>query len=381
MGQLFNKLSSVSLPRVMVALGTRPDAIKLAPVVQALRDLGSCEVDVVSSGQHDLMLATVLEELGVDPTYQLPRFAGHGDLNRLLSGMISGFSEVFEKSGADLVIVQGDTATALAAALTAFNLEIKIAHVESGLRSGDLHSPFPEEANRRLIGQLADLNFAPSEQAARNLANEGIPAERIFVSGNTILDSLNYAVASTSKNPKRGVLKFGSKQGKLVLVTAHRRENWHSIEDIAKGIYELSLDFPTVDFVFVMHANPYLQEKIRSILGDLPNVHLSDPLPYLDFVVLLQSAYLVVTDSGGLQEEAPALGIPLVLLRTNTERPEVAANGSAMVIGSSESSIRQVISELLSDSEKHTAMATPSYPYGQGGASELIANEVMKILQ
>jgi UDP-N-acetylglucosamine 2-epimerase (non-hydrolysing) len=363
-------------PRALVVLGTRPEAIKLAPVVRELRRRGSLEAVVLSTGQHREMLAQALDAFHLDVDLDLNVMRPRQALAKTTARIVEGTARVVAEVRPAYVVVQGDTATALSAALAAYYARVPIAHVEAGLRSGDRDTPFPEEANRRLVDQLADVLFAPTAAAARTLAAEGHDASRVHVTGNTVVDAL---LAARDEVRRRaigipGVPEAAIDGKRVILVTAHRRESFGApLRAICRGIRRIVRSEPDAVAVFPVHLNPEVDGTVRELLAGEPRVLLLPPLPYLGFVALLDRAALVLTDSGGLQEEAPTFGKPVLVLRTVTERPEGISAGVACLVGTDPDRIAAETLRLLRDRAALARMSAIASPYGDGLASTRIA--------
>lgn len=367
-------------PKVMVVYGTRPEAIKLAPVIRRLKSYDDLDVVVVSTAQHQQLLASIVERFDIHADHELPAMPVGRTLNQLLASTISGLDSILMELQPQLALVQGDTTTAFASALAAFNRGVKVAHLEAGLRTGDIRAPFPEEANRRLISQTAELHCAPSGDAAQNLLAEGIPKEEIVITGNTVIDAL-YEVAEWDVDFSDDRVKdLVDRNARFVLVTAHRRENLDKLGEIAAAVDQLAETFSNVSFVVPLHANPLIKETFRQELARKDNVFLIDALPYPEFTALLRRSWMVVTDSGGVQEEAPALGIPVLLMRDKTERHEVLQSGSVRLVGADATRIVEAATRILDDEEERAAMSVVSSPYGEGRASYRVADALHNLL-
>jgi UDP-N-acetylglucosamine 2-epimerase (non-hydrolysing) len=367
--------------RVSLVFGTRPEAIKLAPVVLALRDHPRLAPHVCVTGQHRHMLDQVLSVFGVVPNADLDVMTPDQGLAGLSARLLVGIDDYLARSKPDLVLVQGDTTTALCASLAAFYRKIPAGHVEAGLRTSNRYSPFPEEMNRVLASRLVDLHFAPTSWARDNLLREGEPPDRVFVTGNTVIDALQLAVAEARRNPRAiegvppGVL--AGPGSRLVLVTGHRRENFGpGFEGICRAIRVLAARFEDVAFVYPVHLNPNVRAPVFGLLGGLRNVHLLEPVDYLSFVALMDRATVILTDSGGVQEEAPSLGKPVLVMRDTTERPEVVEAGAAVLVGTDSGRIVDAVSRLLTDPAAHGRMARATSPYGDGTAARQIVDVV-----
>lgn len=368
--------------KLALVFGTRPEAIKMAPLVKACQSVESWDPKVIITGQHREMVDQVLDLFELKADYDL-NIMSHGQtLNDISRRTLKGIGEIFQNWRPDLVLVHGDTSTAFAAALASFYERIPVGHVEAGLRTQSVHNPFPEEANRRLIDALATWYFAPTEQSALNLRREGVGPDRIFVTGNTVIDALLSVVDSdyVFENPALQSLNFAMP---LLVVTAHRRENWgEPLKDICQALLELSsfkgpggeMD---LQIVVAMHRNPAIQRVMRELLGDSPNILLLDAPDYLEFANLLARCTLLLTDSGGLQEEAPALHKPVLVMREVTERPEALQAGTVKLVGSGKQDIVDAVRRLLTDPELYRQMSSAPNPYGDGQAAERIC----KVLQ
>jgi UDP-N-acetylglucosamine 2-epimerase len=369
------------MKRVMVAFGTRPEAIKMAPVVEALRARGDIETLVAVTAQHRQMLDQVLELFSIVPDDDLDVMAPGQRLPDLFARILVGMNGVIESRRPDLVLVHGDTSTTLATTLAAFYARTPVGHVEAGLRTGNLQAPWPEEANRRLTAPLADLHFAPTSQSRLNLLGESIPDDRIHVTGNTVIDALVEVAARIDGNDAlRAELAarfpFLDPSRRLVLVTGHRRENFGGgFEQICLALRELA-GRGDVQLVYPVHLNPQVQEPVNRILGGIDNVHLIAPLDYLPFVYLMSRSHLIVTDSGGVQEEAPSLGKPVLVMRDTTERPEAIEAGTVRLVGTDHSKIVAEVTRLLDDPGEHARMSHAHNPYGDGLAASRIARIV-----
>ncbi len=361
--------------KVLVVFGTRPEAIKLAPVVLELRARAEFEVRVCVTAQHRQMLDQVLETFAIRPDNDLGIMQPGQDLFDVTARCLTGLRPVFEKERPTWVVVEGDTTTVFAAALAAFYLDIGVAHVEAGLRTGDKRRPFPEEINRRLASHIADLHFAPTESARRNLRNEGIPEQSIHVTGNTVVDALLYIREKFRGHwPAPPGLRPLAEGKRLVLVTGHRRESFGAgFERICQALRRIA-ERPDVEVVYPVHLNPNVQKPVFSILGNLPNVQLIEPVSYVPFVGLMESAYLILTDSGGIQEEAPSLGKPVLVMREVTERPEAVEAGTVKLVGTDVERIVNGVNELLDDPAVYQRMSRAHNPYGDGQAARRIAD-------
>jgi len=370
------------MKKILIVFGTRPEAIKMAPVVRALREAKQWEVKVCVTAQHRQMLDQVLTLFGIVPDFDLNLMKPGQDLTDITSNVLIGMRDVFQQWKPDLVLVHGDTTTAMAASLAAFYEKIPVAHVEAGLRTNDIYSPWPEEMNRRMVGRVASLHFAPTETARANLLAEGCAEQSIFVTGNTVIDALLNVVKRINTDAAlnqqlRGRFSYLREDKRLILVTGHRRENFgRGFEDICKTLREIA-ERDDVEIVYPVHLNPNVQEPVHRILGGCQRIHLIEPLDYLPFVYLMDRAYLVLTDSGGIQEEAPSLGKPVLVMRDTTERPEGVEAGTAKLVGTNERLIVCEAIALLDDPALYQRMATASNPYGDGHAAERIASVIL----
>ncbi|MDK2894273.1 MAG: hypothetical protein PWQ98_398 [Moorella sp. (in: firmicutes)] len=360
--------------KVLTVFGTRPEAIKMAPVVKELNrypEEFNCQVAVTA--QHREMLDQVLHLFQIQPGYDLDIMRPRQTLEEVTTRALNGLSGVLKTSRPDVVLVHGDTTTTFVAALAAFYQQIPVGHVEAGLRTGDRYAPFPEEMNRRLAGALADIHFAPTVTARDNLLREGVPAEHIYVTGNTVIDALKATVRPGYCFSDPRLQELDIERWRVVLVTAHRRENWgEPMREIFSALRDLVKRYSDIAVVFPVHYNPRVRELAGEILGNRERIYLIDPLDYEPFVNLMARSYLVLTDSGGLQEEAPALGKPVLVLREVTERPEAVAAGTVRLVGTGYHEILAAAGELLEDRQAYLRMAHAVNPYGDGQASRRI---------
>ena len=365
----------------MVVFGTRPEAIKMAPVVEALRARGDIETTVAVTAQHRQMLDQVLALFDIVPQDDLDVMEPGQTLPGLFAKLVVGMSGVLAKRRPDLVLVHGDTSTTFATALAAFYAKVPVGHVEAGLRTGDMQAPWPEEANRRLTAPLAALHFAPTARSRDNLLAEGVPADQVHVTGNTVIDALLRVVARIEEDASlRAELAarfpFLDESRRLVLVTGHRRENFgRGFEQMCEALARLAAR-GDVQVVYPVHLNPNVQEPVKRILGGQRDVFLIEPQDYLPFVYLMSRATLIATDSGGVQEEAPSLGKPVLVLRDTTERPEAVEAGTVRLVGTDSDRIVAEANRLLDDADAYQRMARAHNPYGDGQASERIARIV-----
>jgi UDP-N-acetylglucosamine 2-epimerase (non-hydrolysing) len=361
--------------RVAVVMGTRPEAIKLAPVARALDGDPDFETEIWLTGQHRALLDQVTTAFGLDPAIDLDLMRPEQRLNDLMAATLAGIGDAIRTRRPDLVVLQGDTTTAAAAAIAAFYEHTPVAHVEAGLRSGDLGAPFPEEANRRLVSVVTRWHFAPTQTAAAALRHEGVAADAIHVTGNTVVDALLHVAEQDP--PADFDTRFGH-LGRFVLVTVHRREHHGPLlAGICDGLAALAADHPDVQFVLPVHPNPNVSNVVNERLSGLDSFLLTEPLDHPTFVHLLERATLVITDSGGLQEEAPVFGVPVLVTRTTTERPEGIDAGTAKLIGPDAGAIRSEAGHLLTDAAAHAAMARATSPYGDGTA----ARQIVEVLR
>lgn len=361
--------------KTLCIFGTRPEAIKMAPMVINLANDVRFHSKVCVTAQHREMLDQVLELFGLVPDYDLDIMTADQSLTNVTTAIIQGLQWVLEDFKPDVILVHGDTATTFAASLAAYYQQIPVAHIEAGLRTHNLYSPWPEEGNRRLTGSLASMHFAPTQTSRQNLLNEGVLAERIHVTGNTVIDALLSVVEKlrSATSPLRSRLdqqfSFLPPGQRMVLVTGHRRENLgDGLERICEALAETAANFPTVAFVYPVHLNPNVQEPVQRRLAGIKNVHLIGPQDYLPFVYLMTRAYLILTDSGGIQEEAPALGKPVLVTRDTTERPEAVDAGTVRLVGTEIATITHHLKELLSNEAVYRAMSNAHNPYGDGNA-------------
>ncbi len=356
--------------------GTRPEAIKLAPLILEFKKNTSFDVNVCVTAQHREMLDQVLEIFEIVPDVDLNLMQPNQTLSKLTAKVINSVDEYLEKYKPDVIFVQGDTTTVFAVSLVAFYKKIKIAHVEAGLRTWNKYSPFPEEINRVLTSRLADFHFAPTETSKGNLLKEGLTGENIYITGNTVIDALFIAKEKIEENmPEIPGLntEIFSNGSKNVLITGHRRENFgKGFEQICQALQELSNEFPDVNFIYPVHLNPNVQEPVRKYLSGRKNIHLIEPLSYLPFVAAMYKSDIVLTDSGGVQEEAPSFGKPVLVMRENTERPEAVTAGTVKLVGTDPGKIFNEVKLLLTDSAAYSKMANAVNPYGDGLASKRI---------
>lgn len=372
--------------KVLTVFGTRPEAIKMAPLVHALNSVDQIEAKVCVTAQHREMLDQVLSLFEIKPDYDLNIMKPGQTLQGITSEILNQLTHVLEEFKPDYVLVHGDTTTTFATSLAAFYQQIPVGHVEAGLRTNDLYSPWPEEGNRCLTGVLSQLHFAPTETSHANLLKENIPSSSITITGNTVIDAL-LTVQEKLKEPELKVkmetmFPFTKSDKPLILVTAHRRENHgERIINIATAVHQLAKRYPEYQFVLPMHLNPNVRIPIQETLSNITNIALIEPQDYLPFVYLMTKSKLILSDSGGIQEEAPSLGKPVLVMRNSTERPEAVEAGTVKLVGADTDVIVNACRELLENSEAYQAMAQAKNPYGDGKASERIVNELLKHFQ
>ncbi|QJB32381.1 UDP-N-acetylglucosamine 2-epimerase (non-hydrolyzing) [Chitinophaga oryzae] len=387
--------------RVLLVFGTRPEAIKMCPLIKELEKYPEIfEVKVCVTGQHREMLDQVLNIFNVQPDYDLKIMKQGQDLFDVTVGVLSGMREVLDDAKPDVVLVHGDTTTSTAAAMAAFYKQIPVAHVEAGLRTHNMYSPWPEEMNRSITGRIATYHFAPTKISRQNLLDENISSEQVFVTGNTVLDALHLVLERIKNDaevqtgieallvqhglalPLLAAWNGNNSEGRrLVLITGHRRENFgDGFRSICRAIKKLAENYPQVDFVYPVHLNPNVRKPVNEILGEaaLPNVHIIAPLDYLPFVYLMNKSTLILTDSGGVQEEAPGLGKPVLVMRNTTERPEAVTAGTVKLVGVDEDKIYDEVSVLLDNKDAYDQMAQAVNPYGDGKACQRIARMLNK---
>lgn len=366
---------------VMVVYGTRPEGVKLAPIIQAFTRDPRFFVTVVITGQHREMLDQVNRGFGIVPDLNLDVFSAGQSLCQLAAKTMTGVEAALTTHNPKAILVQGDTSSAFAAGLAGFYNKVPVVHVEAGLRTATIDSPFPEEGNRRLLTRISALHLAPTQANKENLVTEAVLESDIVVTGNPVIDALHSAVAAKASFRDPRVTEAVASSDQVVLVTSHRRESWGDpMREIAEALRELCLAHPTVRFVFPLHANPSVREIFRPQLEGLQNCLLTDPLDYFELASLMAQCRLVITDSGGIQEEAPALGVPVVVLREETERMEGVDAGTAVLVGTDRHRIVQVATELLCDSAAHAQMAGAINPYGDGHAAERTVAAVAQLL-
>ena len=374
--------------KVMLVFGTRPEAIKMAPLVKGLQArAGEIQTVVCVTAQHREMLDQVLKLFDIVPEHDLNIMKPGQDLFDITGNILGGLKGVLQQEQPDLVLVHGDTTTTLAASLAAFYARVPVGHVEAGLRTGNKHAPFPEEMNRRLTSAIADIHFAPTSASRENLLREGIAADTIHVTGNTVIDALLVVVEKLRKDEQLQA-EFAQRFAylepgrRLILVTGHRRENFgEGFQNICQALADIAAEHPDVQVLYPVHLNPNVRQPVNDILAarGLANVHLIDPVDYLPFVYLMDRAHIIVTDSGGIQEEAPSLGKPVLVMRDTTERPEAVEAGTVKLVGTSRETIVAEVRRLLTDEQAYTVMSRAHNPYGDGKASEKIIDLIRNL--
>jgi len=360
--------------KILIIFGTRPEAIKMAPLVLKLRQ--ELDIKVCVTGQHREMLDQVLKLFKIIPDYDLNLMKPNQNLANLTSEVLNGVTHVLKQEEFDWVLVQGDTTSTMAGAMAAFFQKVPVGHVEAGLRTYDLESPFPEELNRQVTSKMARLHFAPSVESKRNLLNEGFSENNISITGNTVIDALHRVLEHSS--PMDVELPFELQQSRMILVTGHRRENFGSgFQQICEALRIIALKQPDIQIVYPVHLNPNVREPVNRLLSNLPNIHLTEPLDYQQFVHLMSQSTLILSDSGGVQEEAPSLGKPVLVMRDTTERPEAVEAGTVKLIGVNQQTIVDETMRLLNNYDAYQKMAFAHNPYGDGTASEKILEALL----
>lgn len=369
--------------KILSVFGTRPEAIKMAPVVEQLKHDHRFESKVCVTGQHRQMLDQVLNLFEIVPDFDLNIMKAGQDLTDVTTAILTGLREVFAQFNPDYVLVHGDTATTLSTTIASYYQQIKVGHVEAGLRTGNIYSPWPEEGNRKITGALASLHFAPTDTSANNLLRENVSQDAIIITGNTVIDALFMVKQKIADNERLAQqiasgFEFIDPARKIVLITGHRRESFGGgFERICNAILKLSNQFPDVDFVYPVHMNPNVRSIVNATLTHQDNVYLIEPLEYLPFIHLMDSSYIILTDSGGIQEEAPSLGKPVLVMRDTTERPEAVTAGTVKLVGTDEKKIFDEVSSLLTDINEYNKMSFAHNPYGDGKASARIADAIV----
>ena len=371
--------------KVLVVFGTRPEAIKMAPVIRALN--GKLEVKVCVTAQHREMLDQVLDLFEIVPDYDLDIMKPGQDLFDVTSNVLSGMKQVLSEEQPDVVLVHGDTTTTMATSMAAFYLNIPVGHVEAGLRTYNIHSPFPEEFNRQITTKITQFHFAPTENARQNLLNEQVMEQQIYVTGNTVIDALfsmveKARVADYSDDILEQIQLLSREKDNLpriILVTGHRRENFgQGFEEVCRALRDIALENSDVQIIYPVHLNPNVREPVNRILSNINNIHLVEPMEYLSFIKLMDASYLILTDSGGIQEEAPSLGKPVLVMRDTTERPEAVEAGTVKLVGTDEKETVRVVNQLLTNKKVYKNMSKAHNPYGDGHASQAICNVLEK---
>ncbi len=369
--------------KVLSIFGTRPEAIKMAPVIKALQDEPNIESKVCVTAQHREMLDQVLEFFDIQPDYDLNIMKPNQNLFELTSRILLSLQKVLENFRPDLVLVHGDTTSTFVGALASFYHQIQVAHVEAGLRTYNKYAPFPEEINRQLTGKLADFHFAPTQSAFNNLVKEGIDPDKIIVTGNTVIDSLQMALEKLKSYTDKEIEFLQSKldfSKKIILVTGHRRENFgDGFVEICESLAEIAMEHPEVEIVYPVHLNPNVRKPVYELLGEIENIHLIEPLNYPAFVWLMEKSFFILTDSGGIQEEAPGIGKPVLVMRETTERPEAVEAGTILLVGTDKEKIIGYSKELLKESELYRQMKKAHNPYGDGKASLRIKDFIQSL--
>lgn len=366
--------------RILVCIGTRPEAIKMAPVIkELLARPDDFETITCATAQHRNMLDQVIDFFSIPINYDLDLMQHGQDLVQLSSRLLVAVSDVMKQADPDLVLVHGDTSTAFMSALAAFYARIPVGHVEAGLRTFNLKSPFPEESNRQFIGKIATLHFAPTSKAFNNLILEGVPKETIYTTGNTVIDALHLGITKIEKSPSLELSHFKKQipEGKIVLITSHRRENFgDGISNICRAIRQVALQNKDISIVFPVHLNPNILVPVNEILGTIDNVYLLEPLDYEKFIWLMKRSHVIITDSGGIQEEAPSLNKPVLVMRDVTERQEAVDSGAVKLVGNDAIIISRTVNELLQDENLYNSMTGSKNPYGDGTAASQIATYI-----
>mgnify|MGYP003633766465 CR=1 FL=1 len=371
--------------KVLSVFGTRPEAIKMAPLVNLLKTDGDIDSRVCVTGQHREMLDQVLSLFAIEPEYDLAIMKAGQDLYDVTTSILLKIKPVLRDFQPDIVLVHGDTSTTFAAALACYYEKIAVGHVEAGLRTGDIYSPWPEEANRKLTGAITRLHFAPTDTSAANLLAENVAKDTVVVTGNTVIDALLEVVNKINQDDELSSdfgrqFPFGQQGRRLILVTGHRRESFGGgFEQICAALADIAKAFPDCDIVYPVHLNPNVREPVYRLLSDVSNVHLIPPQDYLPFVYLMSKATIVLTDSGGIQEEAPSLGKPVLVMRDTTERPEAVSAGTVKLVGTDRQKIVEQVSRLLTDSAYYQSMSFAHNPYGDGKACQRIVAAIKQL--
>jgi UDP-N-acetylglucosamine 2-epimerase (non-hydrolysing) len=368
--------------KILIVFGTRPEAIKMAPVVKVFKGSKSIDLKICVTAQHRQMLDQVLELFSIKPDFDLDLMKPNQDLTDITVGVLTGLREILRFWRPDWVLVHGDTTTTMATSFAAYYEKIAVGHVEAGLRTGNIYSPWPEEVNRQTVANIASAHFAPTERARENLIRAGVDEKLICVTGNTVIDAL-FEIRDKLKNDDqlvwniRSLLPYLSEEKKTILVTGHRRENFgDGFENICKALNEIS-NRKDIQIIYPVHLNPNVQEPVQRILGNIQNVHLIQPLDYLPFVYLMSESHIILTDSGGIQEEAPSLGKPVLVMRNTTERPEAVLAGNVKLIGTSFDTIIQEVSRLMDNPQDYEAMTSSKSPFGDGASAQRILKYIL----
>ena len=376
------------MKKILIVFGTRPEAIKMAPLVKAFKNKNNFDTRVCVTAQHRQMLDQVLDIFEIVPEYDLNIMKAGQDLYDITANVLVGIRDVLTDFAPDVVFVHGDTSTTFSTSLAAYYAKVKVGHIEAGLRTYDIYSPWPEEGNRQLTGVLANYHFAPTAQSQQNLLKEGKDKNNIFVTGNTVIDALMYVVHRIDNQPelKQKIrAKISAQypletQRKVILVTGHRRENFgQGFINICEGLKQIALNNPEIDIVYPVHLNPNVQRPVNAILSNIENVYLIDPLQYEEFIYLMSQAYFIITDSGGIQEEAPSLGKPVLVMRDTTERPEAIAAGTVKLVGRDKETLVKEAEKLIHDKSEYEIMSRAHNPYGDGKACERIVHLIQEL--
>lgn len=373
------------MKKVLTVFGTRPEAIKMAPLVKKLSSTEGIDSKVCVTAQHRQMLDQVLDLFEINPDYDLNIMKPGQNLSSITSEILKNIEPILQEYKPDLILVHGDTSTTFAAALAAYYQRIAVGHVEAGLRTGDIYSPWPEEANRKLTGVLANLHFAPTKNSQENLLRESVDKETVHITGNTVIDALLWVrkkleIDNNLNQSLRDRFPYLRDEARMVLITGHRRENFgDGFERICAAIRSLAIDFSDVDFVYPVHLNPNVREPVGRLLQGLANMHLIEPQDYLPFVYLMTRSHIILTDSGGIQEEAPSLGKPVLVMRDTTERPEAVAAGTVRLVGTDDKKIIETMTTLLTNEIEYNRMSVANNPYGDGKACDRIVNIIQNI--
>lgn len=372
------------MKKILTVFGTRPEAIKMAPLVKALEEEPLFDSRVCVTAQHREMLDQVLNLFSIKPAYDLNIMKSGQDLYDITTRILSGIREVLKTFKPDVVLVHGDTSTTFATSLAAFYERIPVGHIEAGLRTGDLYSPWPEEANRQLTAVLAQWHFAPTDTSRQNLLRENVHKDTVFVTGNTVIDALYWVVDKIRQDKEfekclAERFPYLDREKRLILVTGHRRESFGGgFERICEALQQIAICYPDVQIVYPVHLNPNVQEPVTRLLNNISNIFLIEPQDYLPFVFLMHRCYLILTDSGGIQEEAPSLGKPVLVMRDNTERPEAVFAGTVKLVGTDTKKIVENVCKLMDCETAYQAMAMATNPYGDGKACRRIVNILSK---